>query len=419
MQVWLVNSDGAHDREILNFGTEVKTYGGWYSDSQQVVFLTETPTHKKLGIWSLESGEVRWLIDDPLRNLEHAFVPHNSAEIVIYEVQDARTQSSLLNPITGSERKITLPSGNFNLIGTLENGDCIGVLYSAQQPTDIVRFSPDAPEQITSISRVWSRTALTGNDFAKAENFRWSSVDDMAIHGWLYRAKGEPKGTIVYVHGGPTAHSTDQINNQIQFFVRAGFNVLDPNYRGSTGYHQPFKEAIKVDGWGGREQDDIATGVQALIDAGIAQPGRVGITGTSYGGYSSWCAITRFPPELFAASAPVCGMTDLVVDYETTRPDLRPYSEEMLGGRPDQIPQKYHERSPINYVQNIKGRLLIVQGLQDPNVTPENVRTVTAALQTAHVEYGLLVFEDEGHGIIKPKNQGMLYQRLLDFFETM
>src|SRR6185503_20475129 len=123
-----------------------------------------------------------------------------------------------------------------------------------------------------------------------------------------------------------------------------------------------------------------------LIRRGIAAPGRVGVTGTSYGGYSSWCLITRCPREIVAAAAPVCGMTDLVVDYETTRPDLRPYSEEMLGGRPDQVPERYRERSPIHFVSNIRGRLLIVQGLRDPNVTPENVRVVAGALQQAGVE---------------------------------
>jgi dipeptidyl aminopeptidase/acylaminoacyl peptidase len=153
-----------------------------------------------------------------------------------------------------------------------------------------------------------------------------------------------------------------------------------------------------------------------LIQAGIALPGSVGVTGTSYGGYSSWCAITRWPPQIVAAAAPICGMTDLVVDYETTRPDLRPYSEEMMGGRPDQVPERYRERSPLHFVANITGRLLIVQGLQDPNVTPENVRVVRDALDQAGVPYEVLTFEDEGHGIGRPKNQKTLYLRLAEFF---
>ena len=76
-------------------------------------------------------------------------------------------------------------------------------------------------------------------------------------------------------------------------------------------------------------------------------------------------------------------MTDLVVDYETTRPDIRPYSEEMMGGSPATAPLRYRERSPIHYVDRIEARLLIVQGANDPNVTPENLHVVEAALQRA------------------------------------
>jgi dipeptidyl aminopeptidase/acylaminoacyl peptidase len=199
--------------------------------------------------------------------------------------------------------------------------------------------------------------------------------------------------------------------------VTKGFNVLDVNYRGSTGFGLPFREAIKEDGWGGREQIDIATGAKALIAAGLAEPGRVGVTGTSYGGYSSWFLITHMAPDVIAAAAPICGMTDLVVDYHTTRPDLRPYSEEMIGGTPEQLPERYYERSPINFVDAIKGHLLIVQGLQDPNVTPDNVRVVVERLDAAQVPYELLQFEDEGHGISKPANQQKLYRCLVDFFD--
>ena len=73
-------------------------------------------------------------------------------------------------------------------------------------------------------------------------------------------------------------------------------------------------------------------------------------------------------------------MTDLAVDYHATRPDLRPYSEEMMGGSPEEVPDRYRERSPVNFVENIRGELLIVQGLRDPNVTPDNVHAVTKAL---------------------------------------
>ena len=189
--------------------------------------------------------------------------------------------------------------------------------------------------------------------------------------------------------------------------------MLAPNYRGSTGFGLAFQESIKHDGWGGREQEDIRCGIEALIEAGAAEHGRVGVTGTSYGGYSAWWAITHYEP---AAAAPICGMTDLVLDYYATRPDLRPYSEEMMGGSPEDVPDLYRNRSPIEFVNNIKGKLLIVQGSKDPNVTQDNVQAVTKALQRENIPYELITFDDEGHGIARPKNLRVLYPRLADFF---
>jgi dipeptidyl aminopeptidase/acylaminoacyl peptidase len=417
-QVWLVDVDGKEDREILNFGADKKVYASWFSDGKRAVVRAEAGTYTRVGVWNRANGDVRWLLDDPARNIENAFVPHGSDKVVVIEVQDAGIHASLMDPDTGEE--IHLPSlpGNLTPLAPVGTNEWIAQYYSAQQPVDLVRFSLDdiRPEKFTSLTRIWERTSLRPADFAPAQDFRWQSGDGLEIQGWLYRPSGEARGTVVYVHGGPTSHSENRVNSQVQFFVSQGFNVLDPNYRGSTGFTLPYRESIKADGWGGREQDDIRAGIEALIDQGIAERGKVGITGTSYGGYSSWFAVTHWPTDVLAASAPICGMTDLVVDYQTTRPDLRPYSEEMMGGTPDQVPDRYRERSPINFVDNIKGRLLIVQGMQDPNVSPENVRTVENALQKAGKDYEVLPFEDEGHGISRPKNQKTLFLRLADFF---
>jgi dipeptidyl aminopeptidase/acylaminoacyl peptidase len=418
-QTWIVDIDGKNDRELLNFGDDVKTSASWFPDGQRLVVQVETKTHAKLGVMTLTDGKIEWLIDDATRNIENAYAPANSDKIVVVEVNNARNHCTLLDPDSGEEIALADVPGNLIPIAPAEDGQWIGMYFSSQQPNDVVRFALDAKntDEFTSISRVWEKTSISADDLTQTANFTWKAKDGLQIQGWLYRTDGDARGTVLYVHGGPTSHSRDAINNQIQYFVRQGFNVLDPNYRGSTGFSLEFREAIKKNGWGSDEIDDLYTGIEALIEQGIAQPGKVGMTGTSNGGYCSWCAITRFPVDILAAAAPVCGMTDMVVDYETTRPDLRPYSEELFGGSPTDVPELYYERSPVNFVENIKGQLLIVQGTQDPNVSPENVRTVAEALQKAHVEYGTLPFENEGHGISKPSNKKVLYKELYEFFD--
>lgn len=420
-QLWLTDIDGSFDREIINVGDGAKADGYWSPDGSAVVVTAEAGGHRRVGLWRLNGNTVDWLIDDPRRQIADAIWPPRSAEIVIEETRGARSLSTLLDPRTGRERPFAAAEGTLSPLGLAKDGAWIALHYSARHPARLVRVRLEAEAVILGeISRPPQADPVAPEELVAAEDFRWRSDDGTEIQGWLYRAQvaaaGEARGTILHIHGGPTYHYEDEFMIQPQYYARLGFNVLQPNYRGSTGFGLDFQQAIKRRGWGADEQADIRSGAEALIKAGIAVPGRIGITGTSYGGYSAWWAITHFPTEIVQAAAPICGMTDLVVDYDTTRPDLRPYSEEMLGGTPTTAPQRFFERSPIHAVGNIRGRLLIVQGANDPNVTPQNVAEVRTRLDALKIPYEVLVFPDEGHGIAKPANRHRLYRHLAQFF---
>ena len=414
-QVWLVDIEGFEDREILNFGPRIKVSASWFPDGRRVLFVAEAESYRRLGVWSMDEESVRWLVDDPTRSIEYSFVPPNGGPVVVVGVEQARVRALLLDAKSGTETSLKQTRGNLIPLAQAENGEWICIYYDALRPVDLVRYGDEVGEP-ASLTGLPERTDVGAQWLVSAEDFRWPSVDGLEVQGWLYRTPGEKLGTIVLVHGGPTSHAEDRFNAQIQYLLSRGFDVLAPNYRGSTGFGLSFQESIKQDGWGGREQEDIRSAIEALVRCGLAEPGRVGITGTSYGGYSAWWAITHFEPRVVAAAAPICGMTDLELDYYATRPDLRPYSEEMMGGSPEDVPDRYRERSPINFVENIKGNLLIVQGLRDPNVTQDNVHAVTKALEEHGIPYELLTFEDEGHGISRPENLRVLYPRLADFF---
>jgi dipeptidyl aminopeptidase/acylaminoacyl peptidase len=415
-QIWLVDVEGSEDREILNFGPTLKVSASWLHDGRRVLFVVEAGSYRKLGVWSQDAESVRWLVDDPNRSLEYTSVPPNGGPAVVVGVEQARIRASLLDVEGGTETPLGHTNGNLVPLAPADDGCWICTYYDARHPVDLVRYGGKDAEP-SSLTGLPEKVPLRTERLVAAEDFRWRSVDGLEIQGWLYRTVGEIVGAIVLIHGGPTSRAEDRFNAQIQYFVSRGFDVLAPNYRGSTGFGLLFQESIKEDGWGGREQEDIRCGIEALIEAGIAKPGRVGVTGTSYGGYSAWWAITHFEPETVAASAPICGMTDLVVDYNATRPDLRPYSEEMMGGSPEEVPDIYRERAPIESVENIRGKLLIVQGQRDPNVTLDNVHAVTEALHRENIPYELLTFDDEGHGIARPENLQILYPSLADFFE--
>lgn len=425
VQWWIASVDGNEDKEILNFGPKAKVSADWAFDGR-ILFNTDTLQEKRhdsvaIGLYDLVDNEIQWLTkfskDEPY---DDSFVPKHSQHVALVREREARRQCFLLDLELATFRNVTPLRGNLEPVTSISSNEWLGLFYSSVSPKELVRFDPRNPDprDYVFLTDMLSKCNIKPEDLTPAEELRWASVDNMMIHGWFYRPRKVNGITLVHVHGGPTAHSKDMLDIDIQYFCSLGYSILDPNYRGSTGYGVNFRELIKQDGWGGYDKEDIRTGIMTLFEKGLAAPNKVGIFGTSYGGYMSWIAITHFPTEIVAAAAPICGMTDLVIDYETTRPDLRPYSEEMLGGSPEQNPELYHKRSPINYVQNIKGKLLIVQGLMDPNVTNSNVIEVEKRLRVHGITYEKLIFQDEGHGIVREKNKRILLEHLAAFFNT-
>jgi acetyl esterase/lipase len=413
-QMRVVGIDGSGDREILNAGDRFKTKAHWLGAGLRLIVQAETETHERVGLLDLADGTLRWVVDDPRRGIgggiEGIVAGCDGRSAMLLDFVDGRLMAKRLDVVTGLETLFAVPGASLVPVGQLPDGSWIAERYVSTAPHELVRVDPDTLK-LTVIAQPPGTIACHA-----ARDFRWRSADGTPIQGWLYEPETESRGLIVWVHGGPTWHSEDWINPIVQFLVAAGFTVLDPNYRGSTGFGRGFREAIKRDGWGGAEQDDIRAGIEALITAGKARRGRIGVAGLSYGGYSSWVAITRFA-DLVDAALPICGMYQLDLDFHATEmPHGRAYSIEMMGGTPEEVPERYHRASPANFIRDIRGKLLIVHGLADSNVSPENTRLACRDLDAAGIPYELLTFPDEGHGIYKAGNRERLLLKMAAFF---
>ncbi|MEZ5833610.1 MAG: prolyl oligopeptidase family serine peptidase [Dongiaceae bacterium] len=413
-QIWLLDLKTDDDREILNVGDSRKAYGTWI-DGRRILVRAETDSHDRIGVLILPNMEVRWLIDDPARSIDNAIAGADARSAGILDFRQGGLQATQLDLASGAERPLLAPGCSLLPIAQLPSGQWLCERCSSRAPHELLRLDP-AGGTVIEISHTARHLARADMSFTAAQPYRWRSTDGSEIAGWLYEPAGPSRGLIAHIHGGPTWHSEDWVNSTIQFLVAAGFTVLDPNYRGSTGYGRAFREAIKEDGWGGREQDDIRAGLESLIAAGKGRRGRIGIIGLSYGGYSSWCQITK-SSDLVDAAVPICGMYQLTTDYdETGMPHGRAYSEEMMGGAPAEQPERYFNASPANFIDRIKGRLMIVHGLKDSNVSPENTRAAVRDLDRAGIPYTLLTFDNEGHGIYRASNRETLFRRVADFF---
>lgn len=226
---------------------------------------------------------------------------------------------------------------------------------------------------------------------------------------------GTPPPVVVMVHGGPDWQSFDDFHPMRQALAEAGFAVLAPNFRGSTGFGRVFLDANRKD-WGGGDRKDLIAGVQYLASRGEADPKRAGITGGSFGGYSTLYALARNEGE-WAAGVAAYGMPDLALDYELSKSRFAPWYETQMGNPKDDA-ALFKERSAITYLDNLKAPLLVFQGANDTNVPLAEAELVQKRLKKLGRDAGLVVYPDEGHGFSRRKNLTDYYEKTVAFFAT-
>ena len=219
---------------------------------------------------------------------------------------------------------------------------------------------------------------------------------------------------IINIHGGPTAQHHREWNVATQVFVNAGFVVLAPNPRGSTGYGRKWREANRGD-WGGKDLEDIARGAAWLGDQKLADPARIGVYGASYGGYLTLMSLA-LRPDRFAAGVSVVGIVSWKTLAATTRGDLRDVLLRELGD-PDKDAELYRERSPLTHASKIRSPLLILQGENDPRVPRSEAEQVVKALREGGKVHEYHVYPGEGHGFRVTENRIDSLRRALDWFD--
>lgn len=407
--------------EAAAFEGGLQVRASWHRDGSRLVVLADHPlrTHKRLGLFELRTRALRWLIDDAQRSLEFAFNPPGSDLLAVNEIRQGRAVSALVDPASGHAVDFELPGLQAVPSGYDPQAQAwYAMVYAPQQPADLVCVQAETESghlQARSVTNLWSYLPFTSAQLFPAQEVSWTSSDGLAIHGYLYRNPNLNRGTVVYIHHGPHEVALPRYDSHVQYLVQAGFNVFEPNYRGSIGYGVQFRNAIYADGWGGMEQHDIRTGIEHLLSQGVARRGRVAVMGYSYGGYSALCQACYVSPELVNAAISINGMTDLAADYAHTDPSIQPCVASAMGGTPEDVPAKYHARSPVNYASLLRADVMLVQGENDTNVHKVNHIHMRAALQAHGKRFSELVFADEGHTILKRMNFQTMMGRIEGF----
>ena len=324
----------------------------------------------------------------------------------------------------------------------LDGGVALGIQwerameYSDGFPDDyVISFtSATTPSQLYLRTKVKNKTnysqlshervlGIPDDIFSPGEDASYETFDGLRVSARLYfpspklKFKG-PRPLVLYVHGGPQGQERPDFTwfsvPLIQLLTMNGFAVFVPNVRGSTGYGFAYTKHVDHD-WGGKDRLDHIEGLKFLENDKRIDSSRRAVVGRSYGGYMTLTLATRHP-ELWQAACDMFGPYNLISFVERLPESWAAYFYISIG-HPQKDAAFLKERSPSTYMDQIKAPLLVVQGKNDPRVVEAESKDIIDRLNASGKKTEYLMFEDEGHDVLKFKNKVIVYDKIVDFFK--
>ena len=277
------------------------------------------------------------------------------------------------------------------------------------RPTDLKLVDTAGLKPLTT----HNAAVLSNLKFGAYEQFSFKGWNDQTVHGYVVKPANYKKGrkypVAFIIHGGPQGSMGNHFHYRWnpQTYAGAGYAVVFIDFHGSTGYGQGFTDSISGD-WGGKPLEDLQKGwAHALATYDFLDGKNAAALGASYGGYmTNWIAGSW--PDAFKALVTHCGVFDnRSMGYST---EELWFDEWEMGGTPYEQPANYEKHNPVNLVKNWKAPMLVIHGAKDFRIPLEQgIATFTAA-QRKGVESQFLVFPDENHWVLKPKNSVQWHQ---------
>lgn len=348
------------------------------------------------------------------------YFSHDGKYRVVAISRDGMTAIEVYDNASGKRVPLpALPAGEIRNVRIARSEDRMAFyLNGDRQPNDlyVLEFG-GAPRQLTRSLN----PAIDPKDLVDSSVVRFKSFDGMVIPNILWKphqATAQAKApALVWVHGGPGGQTTRAHSAVIQYLANHGYVVLGINNRGSSGYGKTFFAAD--DGKHGREplQDTLAA-KKYLQSLDYVDGERIGIIGGSYGGYMTAAALA-FHPQEFAVGVNIFGVTNWVRTLES----IPPYWEAQRLALYKEIGDPRTQRdfliatSPMFHADKIVKPFMVLQGANDPRVIKPESDDIVAAVKKNGVPVEYIVFDDEGHGFTKKKNQIAGYGAILAFLD--
>jgi dipeptidyl aminopeptidase/acylaminoacyl peptidase len=389
-------------------------------DGKRILFTSNAANgYDNVGTLDIASKKISWLTKDKWEIRGSEFSPDGKRIIFTANV-DGNEDIYLHDLATGKSTALQIPKGVNEPTGghSALSADGTRLLYNHNGPTApgdlwVHTLASGKSHQVTH-SLV---AGVRSEDMVEPYLVHYPSRDGKwTISAFLYvpfnMARNGQNAAIVYIHGGPTSQTVNSFNRFIQYAANQGYMVLAPNYRGSTGYGKEFQQANLFD-MGGGDLQDVLAGVDWIKQTGHLDAKKIAVMGGSYGGYLSMMAVTK-APEVWAAGVPIVPFVNWFTEIENEDPVLQQSDLATMG---DVVKNKalYEDRSPINFIDQIKAPLLLFAGGHDPRCPKSETQQVVDAIKKRGGTVDSKIYENEGHGFARVENQIDAYKRVADF----
>jgi dipeptidyl aminopeptidase/acylaminoacyl peptidase len=378
--------------------------------------------YENVGLLDIPSRKVEWLTRDKWEISAGNFSPDGKTVTWTVNV-DGNTDIFLHQRATGKTTSLSLPKG-VNYLGGSQSAfsrDGTKLLYyhnGPSAPSDVWVYS-----MATGKSQQVTHSLMAGvrsEDMVEPYLVHYPSRDGKwTISAFVYVPYNAPRNgqhaAIVYVHGGPTSQTHNSFNRFIQYVVNKGYFVIAPNYRGSTGYGKEFQNANLFD-MGGGDLQDVLAAADWMKQTGYPDPKKLILMGGSYGGYMTMMGVTK-APDVWAAGVPIVPFVNWFTEIQNEDPVLQ-QSDLATMGDPEKNKALYEDRSPINFIDQVKAPLLLLAGGHDPRCPKSETQQVVDAIKKRGGVIESKVYENEGHGFAKVENQIDAYKRVADFLQA-
>lgn len=314
---------------------------------------------------------------------------------------------------------VSLP-GRANRLVALDNGKFVVESTSDRDPGTYYLLDPvqrTLEEMLRTID--WIKPEA----LSQTSVVRYKARDGLEVPAYLTLPAGREARKlplVAWIHGGPWARDDWHYDPEVQFLASRGYAVLQPNFRGSTGFgRKHYASGFKQ--WGQAMQDDITDGVRHLVAQGLVDADRVCIGGGSYGGYATLMGLVKDPKQ-YRCGISVVGVSDLIwmqelgySDFNSYNPDSADafFSVTMGDLKADRAMLELY--SPRRHADRIQAPVLFVHGADDKRVPIKHAEGMRDALKAANKPFDWLVFSGEGHGFQKPENRLEYYKRMEAF----